>query len=471
MDFIVRKVLFSHGAIYTTLFILLLLILIILFVKHVSEKRFLSSFVMMIFMFPILSRIPNIFYFYVNTATWSNSKAGIGCAELIVIYFLYNIRKEEKFIEIVKFLKSSKILFLIIIASLSMAISQQFSLPTKIGFLFGFTKVLNPFFFMIIVAYIFFRYRNKLTQVVNWMIGSILFSALFTLLVIKQENTQLGFIRFGGGPIGPTTIVAAIVFTWSLISIINFMNNNQLFINIFDKSRPLFDLNKMFSFIAVGMLMTIGIYTHTRGPLIYYFIGLILIVSLAGIKRLIPFLSAIIILLVILIPVAPRIGNYVITAVNEREIPKITNLKADSSIATRMKRNRVAIELISKNPFLGIGIGNPSSGVPGNPYYNVHFHVYNTPLAWVTYGGLICGLAFLTINFKIFFLGLREAFKDKTSNSFFVKGLTVVLFCWFIDFFTTANNLLWGYPFTSVVYFYSVLGSIIGLTMKEKCMK
>lgn len=464
---IISQIFFAYGGMYRIAFLVLLLIFLILFLKTIFEKQFLNAFIIMLFMFPILGKAPNFSGFCANIPGHIRRIEGIGIVDIFVLFFLWIIHYENDYKNIIKFLKKNKILLFIIVASLSMAISQQLSLPSKIGFLYGFTKVLRPFIFMIIVAYIFCKYSKKLTIIVNWIIASILFSSLFSFLITEQTIRQEGFVRFGEGSMGSTTMAAAITFTWALIGILNFINNNQRFLNIFDKRQSFLNMNKLFSIIGLGSLIFIGISTHTRGPLIYFIFGFVLLMIIAGLKKALSFcIPFIIVAIFILVPFRYNIIN----EMQKREIPSFDKIQYDENWVARIKRNNAALILLKKNPIIGIGMGNPSSGsgFPGNVFYEAHFHIYNTPLAWATYGGLFCGLAFLAINIQVFLLALLNIIRKRNyKHRLFIIGLALVLLCWFIDFFTTANNLLFLYPFTAVIYYYAILGGIIGLIVKD----
>jgi len=333
-----------------------------------------------------------------------------------------------------------------------MSLSQFVGLPDTFGFLIGFTKVLQPFLFMIIVAFIFYKFSTKADILIIWIISSIIFAALFAYLTIEQINIEADIVRFGGGPSGSPTMWAANCATWAIAGLAGYF--------IFEQRT-----RRLLSGVGFILLGLIVVYTQTRGPLLYLCFGVGIFVILFSFKEK---GSAILMSMVIALAVLGAF-DYVKAVIGLRGIPSISEMTSDPTFVGRIMRNEEALSLFFQHPFVGTPIGYPMSGAPGSPSYEVYFYIYNTPLAWATYGGIMCGLSFCIINAAIFFRGIKFAFKtvgprkDIALLRNTTLGLLAALFCWFIDFFTTANNLLWGHPFTSVIYYYIILGALVGI--------
>ena len=444
---ILTRALSAYGGIYNLIFFVLFCFLALFFVSWIRAGRFLHAFYTMLFMFPTMARIPLRATFYIDSARLRPTSAAIGIHNLVVLYFWWQIRSEPEYKTVVAFLKRKKILVLILIASLSMAISQAIGLSLVPGLGIAFIKVLEPFLFMVIVAFLVYKYSDRIGALVTWMIFSILHAALFTVLTIEQVNIEAALVRFGNGPLGSPTMAAAISMTWAIVGIANW----------FGQKLPI----KVWSIAGAGLLVSIGILTYTRGPLVYFLIGVLVLLFFVGLKRAFP-------LIIVVVPLLLAVSmnaDVIVERVLRRPLPSLLRLGEDANWVGRRMRNSKALDLFLQSPLIGIPIGKFEAG-PGPAYDEVFYHIYNTPLAWLTYGGLFCGVAFSLLNIKTFFMAINQIRRGLDPGLWFpLIGFAIALLCWFLDFFATANNLLWGYPFTAVVYFYAIPGYILGLVI------
>jgi len=442
---VLEKALNGVAGYYNIAFILLFLVLSIFFFLSLLKKKYDNAFIYFLFVIPIAIKTPNFYTIYERNSFYIPVNEGLTFYSIYLILFLLSIRKDYFFLVIFNTLRKKKLILIGFITVLSFGITQQLALPVDFGFLLAYNKIIDPFFFTVIASYIFFKYNQKLETLTIWIVFSILYSILFSIISGLAINYDyLGVLRFGGGSIGSSTIAGAIFVTWAIICLGTFFTSKNE------------NLKSLFA-ILFGILSFCALMAHTRGPLGYFAIGIFLLLGnlLKYIKNKIIGIMILLMPILILIlfkPVSNEIfkRNFDLNKINE-----------DGSFNERIKRNAEAFKLISESPLKGIGFANPKSGERGKEEFEVYFHVYNTPLAWATYGGIFSGIGFVLINIIIFKFSFKKS-RYLHQNNNVSKIFRITLICWFIDYFTTGNDLLFGYPFTAVVYFYLILGIIIG---------
>jgi O-antigen ligase len=386
-----------------------------------------------------------------------NIEGGIGVHSIFVLHLFFSIRKNKEFKLFERYLIKKKYYLLVIIAALSLGFSQWLNTPSKAGYLYGYVLVIEPFLMAAIVAFLFYQNSESVKKILIPIILSVFFTTLVTIASfgLLISNFREGFLRFGGGAIGSPTIAAAIYFTWAIISL-----------GIFFQRKSTVN-SRTFALVSLVILIVLGVITHTRGPLIYSSLGILIFFKTASkisFNKVLP-------LLFLIVLVSMLSGDVIYEQVTKRTVD-IGNLRADGSFSERLARTETALEVFLENPLVGIGFANPPNNERVSELYEIHFYVYNTLLSWFTYGGLLCGLSFIILNAKVFWSGISMVkYKGKEEIQYYLKIFLIIQFCWFIDYFTTANSLLFSFPISSIIYFYIVLGAIVGLTYHKKIEK
>lgn len=451
------KALSGYGGVYNIIFFVIAIFLTIRYLYYWRNKDYLNSFLSILFLLPILAKAPNLFVFYKNNFGYMNIEGGIGFHSIFVLHLFFSIRKNKEFKLFERYLIKKKYYLLVIIAALSLGFSQWLNTPSKAGYLYGYFLIIEPFIMITIVAFLFYQNSLSVKKILIPIILSIFFTTLVTIASygLLISNFREGFLRFGGGAIGSPTIAAAIYFTWAIISLgIYFQRKNII-------------TNRTFALVSFLILIVLGVITHTRGPLIYSSLGILIFFKTA--KKIA--LSKVLPLLFLVVLVSMLSGEAIYDQITKRTVD-IVNLRADGSFSERLARNETALEVFLEDPLVGIGFANPPNNARGSELYEIHFYVYNTLLSWFTYGGILCGLSFIFLNAKVFLSGISIVkYKGKEEIIYYLKIFLIIQFCWFIDYFTTANNLLFSFPISSVIYFYIVLGAIIGLTYHKEIEK
>jgi O-antigen ligase len=137
----------------------------------------------------------------------------------------------------------------------------------------------------------------------------------------------------------------------------------------------------------------------------------------------------------------------------------------DRNWVTRVDRNKIAIAYILSHPFSGIALGQP----PADPKYNeIASWVYNTYLHWGVAMGIPAMLAFTVLMLYLIKNAIRNFIISEKEMKVYQLSILIALLIWLINQFTTADSLTYLSDANSTLFFYAVVGMVLGQSLTYK---
>jgi O-antigen ligase len=124
----------------------------------------------------------------------------------------------------------------------------------------------------------------------------------------------------------------------------------------------------------------------------------------------------------------------------------------------RLSRNAEAWRYILDHPFTGLGLGQVTMEAGSN----LPFWTYNPYLHWGAAMGIPAMLAFATMMLLSLFHSIRNYLSEKPELKAYQLGILIALLIWLINQFTTGDSLTYFQPVESILFFYAVIGMILG---------
>lgn len=414
-------------------FSFLFIITSILFFWNLSTNKISYAYLFFLLSIPMVIKLPFLITIVDHNKFNFRIAEGVNIIGLYQFIFLLFIIKKKAFKSLIKYFNKNKIIVVFLISAISLSVIQYKNGDFGIkSILLGLTEIIDPLIFVLITSYVFLMKNINLFKILRILNYSTLFFLLFTIFNGLFLKEVAGDLRISGGVFGNATLAGSVFATML------FYNSSPIF-SKFKKSQK---ENIFFSIMFLVLL----IFTKTRGALLGLVIAYFMTFWNSNRKIKLNLILWGTPILLLLIP-------YVMNVYSSR-----TNSLDDNSILVRFLRNFTAFEYLQQNPFGGIGWANPPSIQSSifeslgfkDPNYEIHFHIYNTFLAWASYGGILTGISLI----YILFISLRNPF-NKCSLANILNGAIII---WIVDFMTTGNMLLFsGYPYPGVIFFFLTL--------------
>jgi O-antigen ligase len=135
-----------------------------------------------------------------------------------------------------------------------------------------------------------------------------------------------------------------------------------------------------------------------------------------------------------------------------------TEMISQSSAVVRFARNAKAIDYIVGNPLTGLGLGRPTRSDESD----ISVWVDNPYLAWGVSFGLPALLAFLgamVVTVRSAVRGIRRALGRE---QYLRLAVLAALGAWIVNQFTTGDSLTYLQSIDSVLFFYGIVGMVLG---------
>lgn len=414
-------------------FSVLFLITSICFFISLLKNKIINAYIYFLLCIPIVIKLPFLVTIVDHNLFKFRVAEGVSFIGVYQFMFLFKLLRNKTFLSFFRYLKKKKVIHAFIICALSISFYQytygNFGIKS---ILLGLTEIIDPLIFVLITSYVFLMKNINLFKILRILNYSVLFFLLFTIFNGLFLKEVAGDLRISGGVFGNATLAGSVFATML------FYNSSPIF-SKFKKSQK---ENIFFSIMFLVLL----IFTKTRGALLGLVIAYFMTFWNSNRKIKLNLILWGTPILLLLIP-------YVMNVYSSR-----TNSLDDNSILVRFLRNFTAFEYLQQNPFGGIGWANPPSIQSSiteslgfkDPNYEIHFHIYNTFLAWASYGGILTGISLI----YILFISLR----NPVNKCFLANILNGAIIIWIVDFMTTGNMLLFsGYPYPGVIFFFLTL--------------
>jgi O-antigen ligase len=130
----------------------------------------------------------------------------------------------------------------------------------------------------------------------------------------------------------------------------------------------------------------------------------------------------------------------------------------EPNVIGRLDRLNDAWVYIISHPFSGLGLGQPTSDSgPQLPLWT-----YSPYLAWGVSMGLFAMIAFVLIMLFSLRQSIKNYFIATDDKKIYPLTVFVMLVVWIVNQFTTGDSLTYLQSIESVLYFYAVIGIILG---------
>lgn len=399
---------------------------------NLARRKFVHAYFFYLLSLPIIIKIPFIFTIVDSLEFDFRIIEGIPVHSFFQVCFLYVLIKSKDNSRFYFFVRQKKLTVFAVLGALSLSIIQFQRGDFGIGaLLLGWTEVMDPYIFMLISGLVYEESGNNLDRILAYFNLSLLYAVVFNLIMGLLFQDVGGDIRLSGGSLGNATLGGSIFASFVLLNIM-----------------PRFVLLSragLINLVFGGVWFVCLLLTKTRGSMIGLMVALVfLFIKFKRISKLK--------LMGVGVPVILLLIPFVINVYASRN-----NSLSDSSAIDRVVRIYSAIDYLSSNPFRGIGWGNPKRGLlEGDPRYEMHFHIYNTFIAWLSYGGALLLLFLL----NLFYQSMKKL-QIYSSDGIILSS---VILLWLVDFNTTGNMLLFsGYPFSAIIYFFGIIGIRLSL--------
>lgn len=380
----------------------------------------------------------SIFKFYTDSiggVTELNLKGVLLLIGLVVLYirdygWIKSVMKNEIFWPF----------FIIVFCGL---FTQTYNIGFKEGVGIVFVKVIQPMIFMVMISYVA-RSIEGLRLLFCCSIISLVFFALCRLVLnVGYEDPLTGRI-FG---IGSWTIYGTLAAGVLPFAYCMWRKTEYLWVKILLIGSSLLMINEVFS-------------TQTRGALAA--IPLMGALLLLENKR-----SKIVFAVIVLSLLSSSL--YLGSNIFEYELPdrrvlsiSINKNLQEANFVERLERNAEAIEYIARHPISGVGLGKPTS----ESGTNLAFWVYNPYLHFGVAMGVLAMLAFAFSMFHAVSSMIRNLRYEMQSHKIYQLSIFASLSAWMLNQFTTGDSLLYLQPLESILFFYAVIGMIIGQSIR-----
>lgn len=414
-------------------FSFLFVITSICFFINLLSKKFIRAYIYFLLCVPMVIKLPFIITIVDHNLFKFRIAEGVNIIGVYQILFILFLMKNKLFLSFLRYLKIKKVIAAFIICAISISFYQytlgNFGIK---AILLGLTEIIDPLNFILITSYVFLVTKLDLFRILTILNYSVLFFLIFTILNGLFLKEVAGDLRISGGVFGNATLAGSVFATMF------FYNSSPVF-SKFKKNQK---ENIFFSIFFLILL----IFTKTRGALLGLFIAYLITFWHSERKIKLKIILFTVPILLLILP-------FILNVYSSR-----TNSLDDNSIVERFLRNFIALESIQQNPFGALGWANPPY-IDSSPYetiglkdpnYEIHFHIYNTFIAWASYGGIITCISLIFI----LFTALRSPI-NKCPQAKILNGAIII---WIIDFMTTGNMLLFsGYPYSGVIFFFLTL--------------
>lgn len=414
-------------------FSFLFVITSICFFISLLKNNFIRAYIYILLCIPMVIKLPFLITIVDHNLFKFRVAEGVNIIGVYQILFILSLIKNKLFLSFLRYLKIKKVIAAFIICAISISLYQytfgNFGIK---AILLGLTEIIDPLNFILITSYVFLLTKIDLFRILTILNYSVLFFLIFTILNGLFLKEVAGDLRISGGVFGNATLAGSIFATML------FYNSSPVF-SKFKKNQK---ENIFFSIFFLILL----IFTKTRGALLGLVIAYLITFWHSERKIKLKIILFIVPILLLILP-------FILDVYSSR-----TNSLSDNSIVERFIRNFTALESIQQNPFGALGWANPPY-IDSSPYeiiglkdpnYEIHFHIYNTFIAWASYGGIISCISFIFI----LFIALRSPI-NKCPQAKILNGAIII---WIIDFMTTGNMLLFsGYPYSGVIFFFLTL--------------
>ena len=128
----------------------------------------------------------------------------------------------------------------------------------------------------------------------------------------------------------------------------------------------------------------------------------------------------------------------------------------------RLERNAEAVEYITRHPISGVGLGKPTS----ESGMDLAFWVYNPYLHFGVAMGVLAMLAFALSMFHAVSSAIRNLRHEMQGQKIYQFSILASLSAWVLNQFTTGDSLLYLLSLESILFFYAVIGMIIGQSIR-----
>lgn len=326
-----------------------------------------------------------------------------------------------------------------IILMLSGLFTQTYHLGPVAGFGVIYVRVVQPMIFIVLVSY-FARSKQGLEKLFGCLVASVLSVIVLRYLSPLQTDPITGRVS----AIGSWTIYGTILVAVLPLGICLWVTTKHLWLKILLPVASLLIASEVFLTQTRGAILALpvlGLFLIIRRSRGYIVIGiLLLLLGGLGLNLNLEHLS----------------GGRLYTL-----DPGV--LMDDANWLGRLASNTQAWEYIQRHPVTGIGLGTLSMETA----YVTGFWTYNPYLAWGVSMGIIAMLAFSLIMLLSVIHTIGSLISEANGAKIYPLSIFISLAAWLINQFTTGDSLTYLQPVESILFFYALIGIIVGQQMAQ----